>query len=272
MKRRRILIGFGATLVAAVLGTTVFAIASDVPTEPPTEPLPPPGTPVEVAGPDGEPIICGNGEPLKVPAPGPPPAIPGDDLDDSTSQIVSGGEEKAAPALVPRCGPNNEPVLVPLSDEASPIHSLGFDGTCDITATVSHTFLYSFITEGWRFDFDATGSCTGRLDDEQIQDAPVTFSMSKEYTCPEAPNYFATYDSVNLSSTLNFSGTYEPGIDAAIRVQVDWVPESSKAAIRGRYSGAAELTGTIQPWIVGPCGEATGTFTGQLQTLQPLQG
>ncbi|MEK6326635.1 MAG: hypothetical protein AABM66_03790 [Actinomycetota bacterium] len=228
-------------------------------------------------GSDGEPIICPDGQMLKVEVPGPrpetPPDIPGaPEIDDSVPNTPGPPVEEPVQPIVPRCGPNSQLVWEPLTDEASTVHSLGFDGTCDISATVSHRMVwYSTPIEGWQFDFDATGSCTGRLDDEQIQDAPVSFSMSKEYTCPDTTPNQSSFNSANLPSTLNFSGTYEPGIDTAIDVSVDF--SGNRSAIRGRYSGAAELNGTTQPWITGPCAlDITGTFTGQLQTLQPLQG
>jgi hypothetical protein len=270
MKGHRILTAFGGILAAGLLGATSFAITGDAPADLPP-PLPPPGALVGAAGPDGEPIICPDGQALKVEAPGPPPDIPsGPDVEDSVPQTPIPPEELEAQPLVPSCGPNDEPVWEPLGDETSTVHSLGFDGTCDVSATVSHRLLSDnplWAPDDYEFVFNATGSCTGHLDDEEIQGAPLTFSLYEGYQCGLTTKGF---DPTNLSSTLNFSGTFAAGIDAAIDVSVDYRGDKP-SPITGRESGAAVLTGTPSPGV-SSCRDSTGTFTGQLQTLQPLQG
>jgi hypothetical protein len=276
MKGRRILTALGGILVAGLLGATSFAITGDAPADlPPLPQLPPPGALVGAAGPDGEPIICPDGQPLKVEVPGPPPDIPGGpDVDDSLPQTRVPSEEVETQPLVPTCGPNDEPAWKPVGDEASTVHSLGFDGTCDVSARVHHTMVWGDIVNGgYQFDFDATGSCTGRLDDEPIQAAPMAFSVSESYTCPTGLTNPHAFKATNLRSTLNFSGTYPAGIDTAVGVTMDYWGDYGGArwAITGQDKGAAMLTGTHTNWV-GPCTDSTGTFTGVLTTLQPLEG
>lgn len=229
---------------------------------------------VGVADETGAPIVCPNGQELKVTVPGvpsDPETPPATEVPDPDAPNLP-GEEVAAPPVQPRCGPEGQVVWVSDTEEAPTLHSLGFDGTCDITATVSHTLTaYSTPIEYWQFVFDATGSCTGHLDDEQIQDAPVSFRLGKQYTCPDTTPNQSAFNSANLSSTLDFSGTYEPGIDAAIDVSIDF--SGNRSVVRGRYSGAAELNGTTQPWITGPCAvDITGTFPGSSIPSSPCRG
>jgi hypothetical protein len=243
-----------------------------------------PGETVPAIGPDGEPIVCDDGQVLQVDplSDDPPPEVsvsgPAGGVDPSTSEVIVGA--------VPRCGPagggsDADPVWIPdseaLSNPQDALYSLGFDGTCDISATLTHTLESEgplWAPDYYSFDFNATGSCTGYLDDEPIQAAPLSFSFHEDYECglTSATKGF----SGEGSSTLSFSvGTFDPDIDTAIDVRIDYEGKAFQkdlpSQITGQLAGAAVLTGTESSGL-SSCSDSTATFTGQLQTLQPLQG
>lgn len=114
------------TGAAAALVAGVALVIGDSPGPKPAKepPLPKPGETVGVLGPDGRPIRCEDGTLLKVKVPGGDP--PDDALADQTRPPAEPpappadgyeGPQAYAEPQVPRCGPNNEVVWVPISSE-----------------------------------------------------------------------------------------------------------------------------------------------------------
>jgi hypothetical protein len=265
------------------LGYASFVIASGAPAvSDPISDLPPqPGELLTVVGPDGQTIVCPNGQQLQVPSVGVPAGTVSGQPDSQDPGADLAPENTPAPPLVPRCGPDNNPVWEPLADGAPTVDDLGFDGTCDVTATLQHYLVAQSIglkNDTYAFDFNATGSCNGKLDDETLTDVPVSFNFHDEYSCGIVDG--GTIDSTghplgtewnNEKATLAFDGLFVPSTDPSIDVEIDYRSAGAESDVRGSEGGSAALTGN-QTSSVHPCRASSGTFTGKLQTAGRLEG